>query len=1014
MTSAKPSATLGFVDRVEEMKRIRDALKVASEGKGQLLLVRGEAGSGKTRLLQEAASEAEKQGFRIGFGTALAESVVPYHAWKEVLEGLGLDAVLEEAGPPKLLGLYLLDAEGRIPVRVEREGIDDGHFTSSVDTLREYIQGSLDSKDCKWAEGQLALMQEEGNRILVARDANFAVGAILEGQEDEKFLADLRALTNTIESMGPDLRSDAEQVNAEAPLRELLESRKYEGIDYVLDDPKLRQARFFEQVTLGLARQAGLSSVLVVFDDLQWADPSSLALLHYVTRNTHETSVLLVGTYRIEEAESRPHLRDALKGMELEDLVTEMDLKGLAQHDLAELAESFIGSHGLPDAFVDRLWRETRGNPLFVREVLRGLEEDGAIALKGSIKCLVHPINQLALPERVREVIQVRLERLPEEDRRLLDVAATCGTRFTAALVAKLTGETEGNALNGLTAIARVHGLLRLVEDGFAFDHPAVQEVIYDDVSPEVRQAYHKKAAEWLELAGGPLEDVAEHYYRSQDWERAVPHLVKAAEKAAEQFSNAEAIRFYSEALELERNAGRKREILEALGAVYTLLGDYEAGLSAYESALELAEEDGQKARIFVGIGKIQHRAGRFRDSLEASTRALRLVEGTWCEEEALALHNIGLASSETGDFEHALDCLERGLAVAEKIKDHAVANRCINTIGVVYRIQGHLDQALEYFGKSMAIAEKLHDQRGIGWNLNNIAIVNSIRGNRDQALKYFEKNLAIVEKMGNAWSIAGTLNNIGLVHKGRGDYGKALECLERGASIAKKGGHLDFLAALFTSIGNVHYTRDDYDKALEYLRRALDLNEKIGKKLGIAISLLNTGNVYFERRDYDQALEYYDRSVEISEDIGERRARSHSCLGIAEVHFEKRDFARAMEFCSEALDFSIEAGVKDITASSRRILGMIYRERNMWKEAIENFQESIGISEEIGSRLDVAKSHYEFGCMWKRQGDIAQAEEHLQGAIEILEKIGAKERLKKAQAVYAGLGEGHPPEQPV
>ena len=120
MTSSTPSATLCFVDRVEEMKRILNELKAARIGKGQLLIVRGEAGSGKTRLVQEAAAEAKKQGFSVGVGTALAGSVVPYHAWKEVLEGLGLDTILEEPPPPKLLGFYLLTPEGRIQTKLER------------------------------------------------------------------------------------------------------------------------------------------------------------------------------------------------------------------------------------------------------------------------------------------------------------------------------------------------------------------------------------------------------------------------------------------------------------------------------------------------------------------------------------------------------------------------------------------------------------------------------------------------------------------------------------------------------------------------------------------------------------------------------------------------------------------------------------------------------------------------------------------------------------------------------
>ncbi|MCK5644040.1 MAG: hypothetical protein KAJ19_24795, partial [Gammaproteobacteria bacterium] len=525
----------------------------------------------------------------------------------------------------KLLGLYLLTAEGRILVRVEREGkdVDDGRLTSSVNTLKEHVQGSFDPKKCEWVEGQLAVMQEEGNRILVSGDANFIIGAVLDGKEDEKFLADLQGLTNTIASMGPDMRLDAEQVAAEALLRQLLESRKYEGIDYVRDDPKLRKARFFEQVTLGLTRKAGLNPVLVVFDDLQWAEPSSLALVHYVARNTHEASVLLVGTYRIEEAESRPHLRDALKGMEQEDLVTEMDLKGLAQHDLADLAESFIGSHSLPDAFVDRLWRETLGNPLFVREVLRGLEEDNVITQKGGVKRLVRPIDQLALPERVREVIRTRLERLPKGDRRLLDAAATCGTRFTAALISKITGETKGKVLNGLNAIAQVHGLLRPTGSGFAFDHSAVQEVLYEDMTPDSREAFHKKAAEWLELAGGPLEDVAEHYYRSHS-PLAVPKLRAAAEAALAQYANDEAARLLGEALELAPTE-EGGEILELRADALEAGARYDEALAALDEALQVGAP---VARCKGKVASVRIHQGLFDDALAACEEGYTESEG--------------------------------------------------------------------------------------------------------------------------------------------------------------------------------------------------------------------------------------------------------------------------------------------------------------------------------------------------------------------------------------------------
>src|SRR3972149_6963453 len=120
MASASASMP-ALVDREEEVARIAEALDAAERGKGQLLLLRGEAGCGKTRLLQEAVAQAARRGFGTGSGTALSESVVPYHPWKEALAGLGLNDILEEHPPPKVLGLYVATEDGEITVKVERE-----------------------------------------------------------------------------------------------------------------------------------------------------------------------------------------------------------------------------------------------------------------------------------------------------------------------------------------------------------------------------------------------------------------------------------------------------------------------------------------------------------------------------------------------------------------------------------------------------------------------------------------------------------------------------------------------------------------------------------------------------------------------------------------------------------------------------------------------------------------------------------------------------------------------------
>src|SRR3989304_826748 len=181
-----------LVDRQEEVARIAEALDAAERGEGRLLLSRGEAGCGKTRLVQEAVAQAARRGFVTGFGTSLSESVAPYHPWKEVLKGLSLGHILEEPPPPKLLGLYVVTAKGAIAVKAEHEGI--GPPPTAVSALRALARGSQPPSAKAVEEGPVRFLALGSHRAILRRGDGFAVSAIDEGREDEAFLSALRAL----------------------------------------------------------------------------------------------------------------------------------------------------------------------------------------------------------------------------------------------------------------------------------------------------------------------------------------------------------------------------------------------------------------------------------------------------------------------------------------------------------------------------------------------------------------------------------------------------------------------------------------------------------------------------------------------------------------------------------------------------------------------------------------------------------------------------------------------------
>jgi len=1035
--------------------RIAEALDAAERGEGQLLLLRGEAGCGKTRLLREAAAEASRRGFVTGFGTALAESVVPYHPWQEALRRLGLARILEEAPPPRILGGYVVTSKGKIVARAERKDVTS-KLSEAVSALRVFARRAEEYHAAIGEDGNLSTLSFGNRRIVALRGDGHSVGAVIEGREDEAFLADLhRILEEAASSAGKapmEGGNDGEGPKAvEEALRTLVESGKYEGTDYSRDDPKLRQARLFDQVALGLTRKAGLHPQLVAVDDLQWADPSSLALLRYVARNVKNHRLLLVGAYRVEEAGLRPHLREALAKMDQEGVPAGLLVPGLPRPEMRRLAEVFLGPHALPGDFLELLWHETQGYPLFIREVLRGLEGEGVIDVRGAAKRLVRPMGELAIPRRVREAIRLRLEKLPSGERRLLDAAAACGTRFTTALLAKVSGEEESVVLPGLDNLVRIYGLLRSNENGFAFDHPAVHEVAYEAIRPDVRQAYHLEAARWLELVGGPIQDVGEHYYRARDL-RSVAKLREAAEAALLSYSNAEAARMLREALELAAE-GERAELLERLGSVSQTAGDYETGLSAYGGALELVKEPRKRAELLARIGDIQQRKGDTESALETCQEALRVSGGEPCEERALALrtlaevhfrradyvraredveasleiseklenprlvaaglYSLGNVCHGRGDLDRALTCYKRSMEIGHELGNQRLIANCLNGLGVLLEDRADYEGAIEHALRSMAIREKIGDTMGVAHSLNNMGTAYERLGNLDKALDSYGKSLTIKRRIGDRVGEGGALVNIGNVHASRGNFDEALESYAMAASILEKAGALDFLGRCYLSSGDIYLWQGALGQALDRHRKALAIAESTSNASLAAESRIGLGLVHLALGEPEEALPLCLRSLGDCEKSGLRYLESKILCGVARVYLEIGDSDRALGFAERARSLSREISQPSESGQAHRVLGMVYRERQAWSDSATNFEESLSQFLSIRMRQGAAECHQEFALMWAAKGDRDQALRHICSAIELFRGLNLRRRADQAQAVLQKIEAGDPHQGP-
>lgn len=344
--------------------------------------------------------------------------------------------------------------------------------------------------------------------------------------------------------------------------------------------------QFFEAITDLLTEVSRPGGLMVVLDDIQWADPSSLRLLVHLAGGLTDSRVLLIATYRDTETGQRAALKHALGDLAREASVSRIRLVGLTEAQLAEHLESLTGA-AVPAAVAALVNRRTQGNPFFATELGRLLERAGSP-------------NELerALPDGVRDAVRGRIARLRPLTQRVVATAALLGTGFDPAALAYATDLDLGEvvaALDEAVAAGIVDGT-----DGWRFSHDIVREVARLELGTSMRLTAHQRLAEYLERQAGadsrPAE-IAHHWSRSLpvgDASRAAHWAERAAQAAMEQLAWEEAATLYGQALGAQCDRHSRCALLlgqaTALVRAYDIAGAHDATLAAATIARDLGD----------------------------------------------------------------------------------------------------------------------------------------------------------------------------------------------------------------------------------------------------------------------------------------------------------------------------------------------------------------------------------------------------------------------------------------
>jgi DNA-binding CsgD family transcriptional regulator/tetratricopeptide (TPR) repeat protein len=600
-------------------------------------------------------------------------------------------------------------------------------------------------------------------------------------------------------------------------------------------DPQQQKQRLIAEIEHFHATLAASAPLAVLIEDIHWADEATLELLIHAARKVASRRMLIVATYRSDEAGDI--LGHTLAELDRLRVATELPLDRLEPAEVREMLRATLDPSRAPRGdFAQTVYQLTEGNPFFIEEVLRSVHPPGALG----------NVTDLGIPRSVREAVRRRFQRLSGPSRRVAELAAVAGRRFDFDVLRRICDVDEAELLTPIKELVAAQLITEAEGDEFSFRHALTREAIYSGLLAREKRHIHRQIAETIEELRGEMAaaDLAYHFFEAEEWAKALVYASAAAKEAGRVYAPRSAIEQYTRAIEAASRLGQAApsELHRGRGVAFEAIGQFDRARSDYEAAMRLAQECGDRAAEWQGLidlgllwtARDYARAGEYYREAFALAEAIG--------DEAMRAHSMNRLGNWHINVAQPAESLQhhrQALRLYEKLSDKRGMAETLDLLGMSSLIGGDLHNGLTYLQGALPLFRELDDKPALSSALSTLTLFGRANYHTqslvipdyawEEAAAANAESIAIAQAIGwNAAESYGLWNRAFLLAP-RGRFSEAISLAKSGLALAEEIEHTQWQIGAHFSLGAIYWDILALEDAEKHLRAGLGMARSAG-----------------------------------------------------------------------------------------------------------------------------------------------------------------------------------------